>query len=80
MSVRLSGEVSLVEQVSIRADMKKAGSAGWRQQNSGEENRGYRRKNKKFCFWVLTSADFINRIERFLNRAVPTDHLFHLNL
>lgn len=41
--------------------------------------RGYRIKNKKFCFWVLTSPDFINRIERFLNRAVPTDHLFHLN-
>ena len=60
--------------------MKKTGSAVWRQQNSGGGLRVYRIKNKKFCFWVLTSPDFINRIERFLNMAVPTDPHFHLNL
>jgi hypothetical protein len=36
-----------------------------------------KKKARKLCFRVLTSPDFINRIQRFMSKAVSTASLLH---
>ena len=67
----------LVNMVSRKANMKKKRGPGRMAPGKILADRRCRRKSKIILILVLTSPDFFNRIECFLNKAVSRSHHFH---